>query len=40
VITAPYEKTIMILSRCPVTMCDPGDYGFMVADGGTARPAN
>jgi predicted deacylase len=37
---APYDPTILILSRCPVTVTDPGDYAFMVADGATARPAN
>jgi hypothetical protein len=37
---APYDPTIMILSRCPVTVTDPGDYAFMVANGATARPAD
>lgn len=40
VFTAPYEPTVMILSRTRVTPTDPGDYAFMVADGATARLAN
>ena len=39
VLTAPYDPTYLILSRCPVTPVSPGDYGFMVADGATAKPA-
>jgi uncharacterized protein len=39
VLTAPYDPTYLVLSRCPVTQVSPGDYGFMVADGATARPA-
>jgi hypothetical protein len=39
VLTAPYDPTYLILSRTPVTQVSPGDYGFMVADGATAKPA-
>lgn len=38
VLTAPYDPTYLILSRTPVTQVSPGDYGFMVADGATAKP--
>jgi len=27
-----------VLVRESVTKCDPGDYGFMVANGATAQP--
>lgn len=40
VLTAPYDPTYLILSRASVTPVSPGDYGFMVADGATAKPAN
>lgn len=40
VLTAPYDPTYLILSRASVTPVGPGDYGFMVADGATAKPAN
>lgn len=40
VLRAPYDPTHLVLSRCPVTPVSPGDYGFMVADGATAKPAN
>lgn len=39
VLSAPYDPTYLVLSRCPVTQVSPGDYGFMVADGATAKPA-
>ncbi|WP_051579798.1 succinylglutamate desuccinylase/aspartoacylase family protein [Pseudonocardia acaciae] len=39
VITAPYEPSILVLTRESMTNVAPGDYGFMVADGATARPA-
>jgi uncharacterized protein len=39
VISAPYDPTYLVLSRSPVTQVSPGDYGFMVADGATAKPA-
>jgi uncharacterized protein len=40
VLRAPYDPTYLILSRTPVSQVNPGDYGFMVADGATAKPAN
>ena len=40
VLRAPYDPTYLVLSRSPVTPVSPGDYGFMVADGATAMPAN
>jgi predicted deacylase len=39
VVEAPFEPSILVLVREPVTKVDPGDYGFMVADGSTAEPA-
>lgn len=39
VITAPYEPSILVLGRESMTNVAPGDYGFMVADGATAKPA-
>lgn len=39
VLSAPYDPTYLVLSRDPVTQVSPGDYGFMVADGATAKPA-
>lgn len=39
VITAPYEPSILVLGRESLTNVAPGDYGFMVADGATAKPA-
>ncbi|MFG1709480.1 succinylglutamate desuccinylase/aspartoacylase family protein [Nonomuraea sp. M3C6] len=39
VITAPYEPSILVLGREHLTNVAPGDYGFMVADGATAKPA-
>lgn len=33
VLRAPYDPSILILVREPVTHVAPGDYGFMVADG-------
>ncbi len=39
VITAPYEESILILTRPSYTNVSPGDYGFMVADAATASPA-
>ncbi|TDD25932.1 succinylglutamate desuccinylase/aspartoacylase family protein [Nonomuraea diastatica] len=40
VITAPYEPSILVLGREHLTNVAPGDYGFMVADGATAKPAD
>ncbi|MGA8112088.1 MAG: succinylglutamate desuccinylase/aspartoacylase family protein [Actinocatenispora sp.] len=39
VITAPYDPSILVLTRESVTNVAPGDYGFMVADGAGAVPA-
>jgi uncharacterized protein len=39
VLRAPYDPTYLVLSRSPVSQVSPGDYGFMVADGATAKPA-
>jgi uncharacterized protein len=39
VLTAPYDPSILVLVREPVTTVQAGDYGFMVADGSTATPA-
>jgi predicted deacylase len=36
-VEAPFESTILILVRDSVTRVDPGDYGFMVANGATAK---
>lgn len=36
-ITAPYQPTVLVLTREPFTRVWPGDYGFMVADGATRR---
>jgi predicted deacylase len=38
VVTAPYDPTLLVLVREPITKVDPGDYGFMVANGANARP--
>jgi hypothetical protein len=38
VLTAPYEPSILVLGREPLTNVAPGDYGFMLADGATAKP--
>jgi len=37
-ITAPYDPTLLVLVREPVTKVDPGDYGFILANGATAKP--
>ncbi|HEX6444210.1 MAG TPA: succinylglutamate desuccinylase/aspartoacylase family protein [Streptosporangiales bacterium] len=34
-ISAPYQPTVLVLTREPFTRVWPGDYGFMVADGAT-----
>ncbi|MFW6197360.1 MAG: succinylglutamate desuccinylase/aspartoacylase family protein [Myxococcota bacterium] len=36
VITAPFDPSILVLTRPEYTTVSPGDYGFMVADGATA----
>lgn len=38
VVKAPFDPSLLVLVREPVTKVDPGDYGFMVANGATARP--
>ena len=38
VVEAPFEPTILILVREEFTKVDPGDFGFMVANGATADP--
>jgi predicted deacylase len=38
VVEAPFEPTILILVREEFTKIDPGDFGFMVANGATAEP--
>ena len=35
---APFEPTLLVLVREQITKVDPGDYGFMVANGATATP--
>ena len=37
VITAPFDPSLLVLVREPVTKVDPGDYGFIIADGSTAE---
>jgi len=37
-VTAPFDPSLLVLVREGVTKCDPGDYGFMVANGATATP--
>jgi len=39
VVTAPFDPTLLVLLREPVTKIDPGDYGFIVGNGATATPA-
>jgi uncharacterized protein len=38
-IRSPFERGIMILLRGGMMRVNPGDYGYMVANAGTARPA-
>jgi predicted deacylase len=38
-IRSPFERGIMILLRGGIMRVNPGDYGYMVANAGTARPA-
>jgi hypothetical protein len=35
---APFDPTLLVLTRDAVSRVDPGDYGLMVANGGTATP--
>ncbi len=37
-VKAPFEPSILVLVRESITKVDPGDYGFMVANGATAQP--
>ena len=37
VITAPFDPSLLVLVREPMTKVDPGDYGFIIADGATAE---
>lgn len=37
-LTAPFEPSLLVLVRESVTKVDPGDYGFMVANGAGAVP--
>ena len=37
-VKAPFDPTLLVLVREPMTKVDPGDYGFMVANGATAGP--
>lgn len=39
VITAPFEQTLLVLTRPLYSNVSPGDYGFMVADAAAAEPA-
>ena len=38
VVTATFEPSLLVLVRESVTKVDPGDYGFMIANGATAVP--
>lgn len=38
VLTAPFDSTLLVLTRPAYTNVAPGDYGFMVADAATAKP--
>ncbi|MBV9545311.1 MAG: succinylglutamate desuccinylase/aspartoacylase family protein, partial [Chloroflexi bacterium] len=38
-IRSPFERGIMILLRGGIMRVNPGDYGYMVANAATARPA-
>jgi predicted deacylase len=40
VLVAPFDPTLLVLTRPAYTNVAPGDYGFMVADGATAKPAD
>lgn len=37
VIKAPFDPSLLVLVREPMTKVDPGDYGFIIADGATAE---
>jgi hypothetical protein len=38
-IRAPFERGYMILLRGAMMRVNPGDYGYMVANADTSRPA-
>jgi uncharacterized protein len=38
IIRAPFEQSILVLTREPITNVEVGDYGYMVADGANAEP--
>jgi uncharacterized protein len=38
VLTAPFDPTLLLLGREAMTKVDPGDYGFIVANGASATP--
>ncbi len=38
-IEAPFDPSILVLVRDSVTRVEPGDYGYMVANGATAEDA-
>ena len=38
VIKTPYDPSLLVLVREPMTKVDPGDYGFIIADGNSATP--
>jgi hypothetical protein len=39
IMKALYDPSLLVLVREPMTKVDPGDYGFIIADGSTAIPA-
>jgi hypothetical protein len=38
VVHAPFDPSLLVLVREPMTKVDPGDFGFIIADGSTAAP--
>ena len=38
VVHAPFDPSLLVLVREPMTKVDPGDYGFIIADGSSAVP--
>ena len=38
VVRAPFDPSLLVLVREPMTKVDPGDYGFIIADGSSAVP--
>jgi hypothetical protein len=37
--TAPFDPTLLVLVREPITNVNPGDFAFIVANGASAKPA-